>query len=115
MIDLLIAIGLMLYAGAIWIFSSMPIDFKSLLQIVVGLGGGAAILWMNKNYFLSLLKSRNSTPDKENDSVPMSDEDKDFKDFKALKYLKDRAIEIDSVEMLELVTKINNILFKESL
>lgn len=116
--DLIVALGLMVYAGAIWYYSYLGLDLKSVLQILIGLGGGSFVLWSNRSYLLNLLSFDRTKNDDDLDTnvdpiEPKSDYQ--FKDFQALSYLKKRAIEVDSVEMLELVAEINNILFKESI
>lgn len=113
--DLIVALGLMVYAGAIWYYSYLGLDLKSIFQIVIGLGGGSFVLWANRNYLLSLFNSSNKKEEEQPIEIENDNTDYQFKDFQALSYLKRRALEVNSNDMLELVAEINNILFKESI
>ena len=105
--------------------SGIDLDQKTIIQsIVSGIGSviilGPIVFSKLKNIKLpSLPKPKpNPKPEKEVDDMKEDDTSNDFhldseelNDFKALNYLKDRAMEMNSQEALDLVIKLNTILF----
>ncbi len=115
MMDLIIGIGLLLYliAGVAY---GLTYTFygKLIIQLVVCLVGSIFILG---RYGLNYFNNKQTKPEKEEDMELELPEDRDknsLTDFKALHYLKERVIQIDCPEALELVVKLNTILFSQS-
>lgn len=98
--------------------SSDPLIAKKYIQLAISGFGGLVVLYgankdrVNnlKTLLLSKIKKDTETKQEEN-TMDKLDETKGLLDFKALTYLKSRALEIKSQECLELVNKINTILF----
>lgn len=91
--------------------SVSELGFKQLVQLVISGGGSVFILSPFVINGLKKIKLPNFRKKKDMDNLSSSYDDDCMNDFKALHYLKDRAIEIDSKEALELVVKLNTILF----
>lgn len=79
-------------------------------MIISGVGAAYLLIGGNLDKVKAFItKAKNITPA---DKTPVSIEDKSFKDFQASCYLRDRSIEIESPEALEMIVQINTALFK---
>ena len=106
--DGLIGLGLVIYSIGMFVykqFFSDGLTSQAIIQIAVA-GIGALVILAPK--FLSFIMGLN-IPEKEDDIK--LDDAKDYQDFVSLNYLKDRAIELRSEEALELVIKLNTLIF----
>ena len=124
--DLVIGIILIVSFFGVLVYSLMRGDISStrtMIQLIVS-GVGSIIvlspLSLKAIKKLSTKKEDSSKTEKEREEMDKKEEaccfDKeDMGDFKALSYLKERAIEIKSKEALDLVVKLNNVLFANDL
>lgn len=117
------------YGSYAFVAKDFNYDFKFALQMIVSLAGSIYLLvWPNLSKLKSLFTFKQR---KEGDVViePVAPscnkscdklfckllEGKDLQDYAALVYLKDRAKELNSQELMDLVVKINTLLFAGSL
>jgi hypothetical protein len=108
--DALIGLGLVIYSIGMFVykqFFSDGLTSQSIIQIAVA-GIGALVILAPK--FLSFIMGL-KIPEKEKEDDIKLDDAKDYQDFVSLNYLKDRAIELRSEEALELVIKLNTLIF----
>lgn len=117
------------YGGYALVAKDFNYDLRFILQMAISAGGSLYLLVLPN---LSKLKSFFTVKEKEveKDIMPEKEEleqcnkkccnafaatDKDMQDYFALIYLKNRAKEIQSQEMLDLVVKLNSLLFSTAL
>lgn len=108
--DALIGLGLVIYSIGLFVykqFFSDGLTSQTIIQIAVA-GIGALVILAPK--FLSFVMGL-KIPEKEKENDIELDDTKDYQDFVSLNYLKDRAIELRSEEALELVIKLNTLIF----
>lgn len=115
--NLLIGLGLFVYCLGFSIYAFYSdgffLDPKTLLQLLVsGVGSGIILLPMlwGKIKNIDIL---NITPDKEKEMELPECDDKVEMDTKCLHYLKHRATEIGSDEAMDMVIKLNTLLFSD--
>lgn len=116
--DLFIGIGMLLFfaynVGNYFLNSNLEPDLKFYAQLAIS-GVGSFYLLLLKNFSglkQMLPKFRNKDMDKNKEEITeKSTEDKDYMDYQALVYLKKRAEELKSKEALDLVIKLNTLLF----
>lgn len=115
--DLLVGIFMLIFFCFMGSSSLIKGDFNPtlIMQLLISGCGGIYLMYQNfsklKEFFIVKNKEKDSNmTDKE---LNLSIEEKELLDYKTLIYLKKRAKEIDSAEMLELVIKMNNLLFSE--
>lgn len=89
---------------------------KFLLKLIVS-GSGASYILIYQNLdkiklFLNKKKEESMDTDKYKEELKI--EDKELMDYKTLAYLRSRAKELKSQEMMDLIVKINNMLFSLS-
>lgn len=128
--DLIIGIALAISFVCVLVYNLMRgdvSDTKTIVQLIISSIGSIIVLGPILFKYLTGFKDRNKK-DKEDTKKPVDntkeEEDEmdknntdcclgkeEMGDFKALNYLKDRAIEIKSQEALDLVVKLNTILF----
>lgn len=109
--DILIGLGLLLYSAGMFVFKqffSDGLSSQSIIQIGVA-GIGAIVILAPK--LLSLVMELKIPDNQEKEDDIEIDDAKDYQDFVSLNYLKDRAIELRSEEALELVIKLNTLIF----
>lgn len=84
-------------------------------MLVSGLGGGYLLISGNlekiKELFTMFWNKKEDKPSISNDPVSI-EQDKSVRDFQCLNYLRDRCIEVNSPEALDMIVQINTILFK---
>lgn len=110
--DALIGLGLVIYSIGLFVykqFFSDGLTSQAIIQIAVAGIGALVILAPKFLSFIMGLKIPEKEKEKENDIE--LDDAKDYQDFVSLNYLKDRAIELRSEEALELVIKLNTLIF----
>lgn len=110
--DALIGLGLVIYSIGLFVykqFFSDGLTSQTIIQIAVAGIGALVILAPKFLSFVMGLKIPEKEKEKENDIE--LDDTKDYQDFVSLNYLKDRAIELRSEEALELVIKLNTLIF----
>lgn len=116
----LAAAGIMLlyFAGTVgysMLHGSLNVDLhdaRFLLKLIISGGGAGYLVYTDFDKLKSLFKQTNKVvPD-----VPkiVDNESKYMTDYTSLVYLKNRAQELKSQEMMELVVKLNNLLFSLS-
>jgi hypothetical protein len=122
------------YGGYSLVAKDFNYDLKFLLQMVVSAGGAFYILgWQNLSKIKNLFKRKEGDPAMPEDKPANPEKDegkqsccvkcpcysmldsKEMQDFSTLVYLKSRAKELNSQEMLDLVVKINTLLFSSAL
>lgn len=115
--NLLIGLGLFIYCLGFSVYGFYSdgffLDPKTLLQLLVsGVGSGIILLPMlwGKIKNIDIL---NITPDKEKEMELPECDDKVEMDTKCLHYLKHRATEIGSDEAMDMVIKLNTLLFSD--
>jgi len=116
--DIIIGFLFLIFFCGMGLFSLLKDNFEYtitfMLQMLISGGGGLFLLYQNfskiKDFLITKKKKDEDMNEKELD---LSIEEKELMDYKTLVYLKKRAKEIDSAEMLELVIKMNNLLFSE--
>ena len=109
--DILIGLGLVIYSIGMFVykqFFSDGLTSQAIIQIAVA-GIGALVILAPK--FLSLVMELKIPDNQEKEDDIKLDDAKDYQDFVSLNYLKDRAIELRSEEALELVIKLNTLIF----
>lgn len=118
--DLIVGLLLLVYAGGLLVFSKINNNLNFdlyepmfLLKLGVSLSGAAyLIVYQNLNKIKDLLnKGAGVFNFDEKDTNTVS---KDLMDYKALTYLRGRAKEIKSQEMMDYLVKINNLLFSNA-
>lgn len=124
MIDLIIGIAMLIFFFGLTAYSTITKDFsydlKFWLQLLIsGVGSFYILVYQNWGKIKNLFKR------KEGDQVPEHDscekacckllESKDLQDYATLVYLRKRAQEMQSQEMLDLVVKLNGLLFSTAL
>ena len=114
----LIGLGLVLWGAGGFLykyFTAAEMNTSFLLQSAVSFGGGVYVLYPYIKDRLSNL-SLNKTKKEETEVCvpPNSDCKEEFDDFKALHYLKDRALELNNQEAMDLLVKLNTIMFSSS-
>lgn len=88
---------------------------RTILQLVVAGVGSSLILFPRVVNLVKSVKMPNILPERKKREMDLPSCNKQMKtDYECLHYLKDRAIEIDSQEVLDLVIKLNNLLFSDS-
>jgi hypothetical protein len=112
--DIFVGIAMLVYCiGGLAYGSFYGFDQRLMTQIGVSGVGSVLILfsyavnWI-KNFKLPQIKLPKKSEEKMND---ISIDEKSVTDFKCLHYLKHRAEEIESKEMLDLVIQLNTLLF----
>jgi hypothetical protein len=112
--DIFVGIAMLVYCiGGLAYGSLYGFDQRLMTQIGVSGVGSVLILfsyavnWI-KNFKLPQIKLPKKSEEKMND---ISIDEKSVTDFKCLHYLKHRAEEIESKEMLDLVIQLNTLLF----
>jgi len=92
------------------------LGFRQFIQLVISGGGGIFILAPFAVGALKKIKIPNFKFRKKEDmdNTSYNSDDDSMNDFKALLYLKERAIEIDCQEALDLVVKLNTLLFSHA-
>ena len=112
--DIFVGIAMLVYCiGGLAYGSLYGFDQRLMTQIGVSGVGSVLILfsyaanWI-KNFKLPQIKLPKKSEEKMND---ISIDEKSVTDFKCLHYLKPRAEEIESKEMLDLVIQLNTLLF----
>lgn len=112
--DIFVGIAMLVYCiGGLAYGSLYGFDQRLMTQIGVSGVGSVLILfsyavnWF-KNFKLPQIKLPKKSEEKMND---ISIDEKSVTDFKCLHYLKHRAEEIESKEMLDLVIQLNTLLF----
>ena len=112
--DIFVGIAMLVYClGGLAYGSLYGFDQRLMTQIGVSGVGSVLILfsyavnWV-KNFKLPQIKLPKKSEEKMND---ISIDEKSVTDFKCLHYLKHRAEEIESKEMLDLVIQLNTLLF----
>jgi hypothetical protein len=96
--------------------SVSELGFRQIIQLIISGGGGAYILSPYVFGALKKIKIPNFKFRKKEDmdNTSYNSDDDSMNDFKALLYLKERAIEIDCQEALDLVVKLNTLLFSHA-
>lgn len=96
--------------------SVSELGFRQISQLIISGGGGIFILSPYVLGVLKKIKLPNFKPKKEEemDNTSYNSDDDSMNDFKALLYLKERAIEIECQEALDLVVKLNTLLFSHA-
>jgi len=119
------------YGGYAFVTKDFNYDLKFFLQMLISAGGAFYILgWQNLDKIKNLFKRKEGDfvmPDTE-PTEPSCDKNKcqssclckmldskDMRDYSTLVYLKNRAKELNSQEMLDLVVKMNTLLFSSAL
>lgn len=117
--DLFIGIGMLLFfaynIGNYFFNNNLEPDLKFYAQLGIS-GAGSFYLLLVKNFsglkqMLSKFRNKNMDQKQENVGTEKSVEDKEYMDYQALVYLKKRAEELKSKEALDLVIKLNTLLF----
>lgn len=120
--DFIIGIGLLIVfvsIGGYNYFTDQSLDARTLIQLAISGAGSSLILAPAGYKKVKNLKIKipNINPEKEHEDFDMSDlpecDDKSLLDFKCLHYLKHRAEDLGSKEALDLVIKLNTLLFSE--
>lgn len=119
--DLLIGIGMLVFFGytvaTFFLSKDLEPDPKFYAQMLISGAGSFYLLFVQnldkvKN-LLSKLRNKtvdNNTDKKEEEALPLTT-DKEYMDYQCLVYLKKRADELKSKEALDLVIKLNTLLF----
>lgn len=128
MVDLIIGIVMLLFFFGLTAYSTITKDFsydlKFWLQLLVsGIGSFYILVYPNwtriKNIFKRKEGDRVPEPNSDTDSSGKECckllETKDLQDYATLVYLRKRAQELNSQEMLDLVVKLNGLLFSTAL
>lgn len=89
-------------------FTAAPVTNSFLLQSIVSVVGGAYVLYP---YALTLLQKTKKPKEDTTIDIPQHSCEEEYNDFKALHYLKDRALELNNQEALDLLVKLNTIMF----
>jgi hypothetical protein len=120
--DLLIGVFLLLYfCGAIAYGVLNGFDTRLMIQVAVC---GVGSLLVFSTYIIEMIKNikipkpkpnpdskKEKEMDKNNFVIPFDCDDHTMADFKALHYLKERALQLGSDEALQMVIKLNSVLF----
>lgn len=122
MLDLIVGIIMLIFFFGLTAYSTITKDFnydlKFLVQMAISGGGAFYILfYQNWNKIMSFLKRKEGDDSMEEESRDKNCcmSDKDMQDYATLVYLRKRAQEIQSQEMLDLVVKLNSLLFSTAL
>lgn len=109
-VGILLIIGGILYSAYAYVTEGFVYDTKFYLQISAISLGSVYILWDSiKATFKHLLEM--TKPSKNSEPEDKPDHSYCQKDFESLMYLKSRSKSVGSKEALDLVVKLNNILF----
>lgn len=109
---IVLLIGGVLYSAYALTTEGFEIGPKFYLQVGVTVLGAIYILWESiMDFFKSLNKEKKPTDGGEDEDFADRDHSYCKKDFECLLYLKGRASDMESKEAMDLVVKLNNLLF----
>lgn len=115
--DLLVGIFMLIFFSVMGVLSLFKGELNPtlIMQLLISGCGGVYLLYQNFSKLKEFFTVTNKDKDKDmaDKELDLSVEEKELLDYKTLIYLKKRAKEIDSPEMLDLVIKMNNLLFSE--
>lgn len=125
--DILIGLGLLTYGVCLIAYSYVSADFifntRSYFQLAVSLLGSAYLLssCIKLGYIKTLISNALSKAGKEEltvddktvvPNIEINDGGYNVNDFNSISYLRQRALKLESNEALELIIKLNDILFR---
>ena len=117
--NLIIGVSLCLffvgYSAYLYFTGGDFLDPRTMLQLFVAGAGSSVILYPRLVSFVKTAKMPNILPERKKKEMNIPSCNNQVKtDYDCLHYLRDRAIEIESQEALDLVIKLNSILFSDS-